>query len=50
MRVKDCRENLDVILALEGDELIIEDKHDLRKVFGVCYELKNSQRILFKTY
>ena len=49
MRVKDCKEELDIVLAIETAQLLIEDKHDLRKVFGVCYSLKNSQRILFKT-
>ena len=49
MRVKDCKEKLDLILAIEEDELTLEDEKDLKEVLDLCRELMTSQRILWKT-
>lgn len=43
MKMKDCKDHIDVILQLEGGELIIEDMEDLNKLIEVCKPLSYSQ-------
>ena len=43
MRVKDCKEDLDMILAIEGDVLLVEDMEDLNKVKELAKGLSRSQ-------
>lgn len=49
MRVKDCKDKLDMIMAIEGDELVVENEKELEQVLDLCKELMYSQRILWKT-
>ena len=43
MRVKDCKEDLDMILAIEGDVLLVEDMEDLNRVKELAKGLSRSQ-------
>lgn len=47
MKVKECKEDLDLILALEGGELIVESNEELERVIALCRDLMTSQRILW---
>ena len=42
-RVKDCVDSVDLICALEGDSLKIEDKFDWEKVKDLARDLASSQ-------
>ena len=50
MRVKDCKSELDIIQAIEGDTLEVETMGDFKKVFAVVYSLKNSQGFYSRLY
>ena len=43
MKVKDCKDNLDIILAIEGDKLEIETEEDYDRVLEICDTLRFSQ-------
>lgn len=43
MKMKECTDTVEIIMELEGGELVIEDKKDLERLKDLCRELAYSQ-------
>ncbi len=43
MRMKECTDTVEIIMELEGGELVIEDKKDLERLKNLCREFAYSQ-------
>lgn len=50
MKFKECKDTLDIILAIEGDELTIENNEELNKVIEICKDLSYSQGFYGRLY
>lgn len=50
MRLKDSKNDVDIIVALEGDTLIVEDLEDWNKLKELAYDFSRSQGFYGRLY
>lgn len=43
MKMKECKDAVDIIIQLEGGELLLEDAEDLQRLINLCEELAGSK-------
>lgn len=43
MKMKECTDSVEIIIELEGGELVIEDEKDLKRLKDLCREFAYSQ-------